>query len=263
MFTHGEIFSDATSTIRSQIFAFDSTHSMTASSMFLDQTNMDTSNFGVAGQVYQQYGFLRISDGTTTPPFPGSGATGSTGATGPTGQTGPTGAGPTGATGSTGVTGQTGATGPTGAGETGVGIQGETGVQGSQGDTGVCLGETGLQGITGLRGFTGLQGVLGDTGVQGTQGQTGVIPSTVTGQILYGNYEQSPSFIYDGTNVGIDATSPQVKLDVNDDSFRVRSSKTPGSAIDTGLQGQIAWDSSYVYVCIASDIWKRATISTW
>ena len=55
IFTHGDIFSDATSTIRSQRFAFDSIFSMTASSMFLDQTNLDMTNSGIAGQVYQQF----------------------------------------------------------------------------------------------------------------------------------------------------------------------------------------------------------------
>jgi len=37
----------------------------------------------------------------------------------------------------------------------------------------------------------------------------------------------------------------------------------PGTASSTGLAGQIAYDSSYVYVCIAANTWKRAAISTW
>lgn len=52
-------------------------------------------------------------------------------------------------------------------------------------------------------------------------------------------------------------------LDLNDDSVRVRTSKTPSSASDTGTQGEIAWDSSYVYVCVATNTWKRAAIATW
>jgi len=62
---------------------------------------------------------------------------------------------------------------------------------------------------------------------------------------------------------GNSTTDPSAALDVNDDHFRIRSSKTPASAGDTGKQGDICWDSSYVYVCIATDTWKRATISTW
>jgi len=38
---------------------------------------------------------------------------------------------------------------------------------------------------------------------------------------------------------------------------------TPSSASDTGIAGTIVWDASYIYVCIATNTWKRAGISTW
>jgi hypothetical protein len=41
------------------------------------------------------------------------------------------------------------------------------------------------------------------------------------------------------------------------------ATKTPASAGDTGSAGQIAWDSSYIYVCTASNTWKRVAIATW
>lgn len=53
------------------------------------------------------------------------------------------------------------------------------------------------------------------------------------------------------------------KLDVFQDLIRLRTSKTPASAGDTGAQGDICWDADYIYVCIATDTWKRAAISTW
>lgn len=40
-------------------------------------------------------------------------------------------------------------------------------------------------------------------------------------------------------------------------------SKTPSSAADTGTAGDIAWDASYIYVCTASNTWKRVAIATW
>lgn len=52
-------------------------------------------------------------------------------------------------------------------------------------------------------------------------------------------------------------------IDVDDDSLRIRSSKTPASASATGTQGQIAWDSDYLYVCTSTDTWKRVAIATW
>ncbi len=41
------------------------------------------------------------------------------------------------------------------------------------------------------------------------------------------------------------------------------SSTVPASAVDTGTAGQIAYDSTYVYICIATNTWKRAALSTW
>lgn len=38
---------------------------------------------------------------------------------------------------------------------------------------------------------------------------------------------------------------------------------TPSSASDTGVKGQIAWDSNYIYICTATDTWKRVAIATW
>lgn len=55
-----------------------------------------------------------------------------------------------------------------------------------------------------------------------------------------------------------------------DDSITISSSRTittaTGSAGDT--TGMVAWDSNYVYVCVAdydgsTDIWRRATLSSW
>lgn len=37
----------------------------------------------------------------------------------------------------------------------------------------------------------------------------------------------------------------------------------PSTASDTGTAGQIAYDSSYIYVCVATDTWVRAALSTW
>lgn len=56
-------------------------------------------------------------------------------------------------------------------------------------------------------------------------------------------------------------------LTVNGDSEMewktVVRTTAPGSAGATGQAGQIAFDSSYIYVCIATDTWKRVAIATW
>lgn len=37
----------------------------------------------------------------------------------------------------------------------------------------------------------------------------------------------------------------------------------PPTATSTGAVGQIAWDANYIYVCIATNSWKRTPITTW
>jgi len=64
-------------------------------------------------------------------------------------------------------------------------------------------------------------------------------------------------------NVGIGTTAPTEKLDINSDAIRIRTASTPASATATGAVGEIRWDSSYMYVCTATNTWKRSAISTW
>lgn len=52
-------------------------------------------------------------------------------------------------------------------------------------------------------------------------------------------------------------------LDVNADTVRVRTTKTPSSASASGTTGDICWDSNYVYVCVATNTWKRSALATW
>lgn len=74
----------------------------------------------------------------------------------------------------------------------------------------------------------------------------GTAPNSFAGDVLIGTQTTGAS-----------------KLIVADSSIQVNSPKTPASASDTGTQGQICWDSNYVYVCIATNTWKRSAITTW
>jgi len=68
----------------------------------------------------------------------------------------------------------------------------------------------------------------------------------------------------DGTNIG--ATTPDAgtftALTTTGDSVRIQTSQTPASSSATGATGEIAWDSSYLYVCVATNSWKRIALST-
>lgn len=59
------------------------------------------------------------------------------------------------------------------------------------------------------------------------------------------------------------ATLTATSLSLNHDNIIIQTSKTPASASATGTQGMIAWDTDYLYVCVATDTWKRVAIATW
>jgi hypothetical protein len=67
----------------------------------------------------------------------------------------------------------------------------------------------------------------------------------------------------DGGNLGIGTTAPTTLLDVNADTVRVRTARTPASATATGATGEICWDANYMYVCTATNTWRRTAISSW
>ena len=64
-------------------------------------------------------------------------------------------------------------------------------------------------------------------------------------------------------SIGIGTTAPSTLFDVNSDKIRLRTAKTPANAGDTGNAGDICWDANYIYVCTATNTWKRAAIATW
>lgn len=52
-------------------------------------------------------------------------------------------------------------------------------------------------------------------------------------------------------------------LTVVADRLRIQNSFTPATAAATGTTGQVAWDADYVYVCVATNSWKRAALAAW
>ena len=43
----------------------------------------------------------------------------------------------------------------------------------------------------------------------------------------------------------------------------VVATKTPASASAAGTAGTIAWDTSYLYVCTATNTWERVAVASW
>ena len=52
-------------------------------------------------------------------------------------------------------------------------------------------------------------------------------------------------------------------FEVDSFSIGINRSFTPTSGSDTGKKGEIAWDENYIYVCVATDTWKRTALTSW
>ena len=63
--------------------------------------------------------------------------------------------------------------------------------------------------------------------------------------------------------VGTSSDSGGALFQVNGDRIRVGTAKTPATSGATGTTGEIAWDADYIYVCTATNTWKRSAIATW
>lgn len=92
----------------------------------------------------------------------------------------------------------------------------------------------------------------------GTGGSTPVILFTAdTARLLISGSGQ----------VGIATTSPTISdgvgVDINGKILRLRTSKTPASASASGNVGEICWDSNYLYICTATNTWRRVAHSSW
>jgi hypothetical protein len=44
---------------------------------------------------------------------------------------------------------------------------------------------------------------------------------------------------------------------------RLTVARPPATATSSGSPGQVAWDASYLYVCVAANTWRRVAIASW
>lgn len=64
------------------------------------------------------------------------------------------------------------------------------------------------------------------------------------------------------TNTNLESVIPHLKT-VLDDDIRLPRNATPAYANAAGSVGAVCWDSSYLYVCVATNSWKRVALSAW
>jgi hypothetical protein len=78
-----------------------------------------------------------------------------------------------------------------------------------------------------------------------------------TGQkMVFGSYNG-------GTELDFMTLNSDGSATIHGDTINIATQKTPSSATDTGTKGDIVHDSNYIYVCTATNTWKRVAIATW
>jgi hypothetical protein len=66
------------------------------------------------------------------------------------------------------------------------------------------------------------------------------------------------------SNLNFNGSILTITGDVEASKYYVTSLNTaPSSASDTGKAGEIRIDASHIYICTATNTWKRVAISTW
>jgi hypothetical protein len=68
---------------------------------------------------------------------------------------------------------------------------------------------------------------------------------------------------YWGVGTGHTANNLTSPLDIAGNCLRVRTQRTPASATAAGNAGEWCNDASYLYICTATNTWKRVAIATW
>jgi len=91
---------------------------------------------------------------------------------------------------------------------------------------------------------------FGGTGPTGSTGLTGVTGSTGSGVPAGGSAGQ---FLVKASNSDYDTAW----------TSSLASNIPPGSSGATGATGQLSLDSDWLYVCIATDTWKRTLLTGW
>ncbi len=62
--------------------------------------------------------------------------------------------------------------------------------------------------------------------------------------------------------VGVGTVDPQAPLDIKGKTIRIRQPQTPAASSPCNV-GELSWDASYVYVCVATDTWRRAALASY
>ena len=89
----------------------------------------------------------------------------------------------------------------------------------------------------------------------GSSGKANLVLGSTTGNIKL--------FVGAPEDANVIVTTSSSGLQLNQGNLIVSVSNTPANSNASGQAGQMAWDTNYIYVCVAANTWKRANLSTW
>lgn len=81
--------------------------------------------------------------------------------------------------------------------------------------------------------------------------------------LTYGEVDENFRDLHEDTDlqrVLTNGNTSTLGLTVN--SVTISSGGAPATSGSAGTPGQIAWDSGHIYVCVATNTWKRAVLTT-
>jgi len=71
-----------------------------------------------------------------------------------------------------------------------------------------------------------------------------------------------PTYTYNDGSADSTANNEGWML-INGSTLRIMNSRTPSTSSSSGYKGEFCYDSDYLYVCVATNTWKRSSLSTW
>lgn len=87
---------------------------------------------------------------------------------------------------------------------------------------------------------------------------TGSVANDGTGDSLRAAFTKVNTNFTNISDVGFDAGNVNVN-----GAMTLNNSLAPTNSNDPGTAGQIVWDDTHIYICTATNTWKRADIASW
>jgi hypothetical protein len=93
---------------------------------------------------------------------------------------------------------------------------------------------------------------------------TGTVANDGTGDDLRSAFIKVNENFIAITDVGFDAGNIDVSGSIQiAGNLSIDNDYVPTANTDPGQTGQIVWDTDHIYICVATNSWKRANLAAW